>query len=618
MKKRIFLILIAFFSFIQIGFAAGINGAQTHGKNKVSIGLEQEFVFDRNLERDPWSYSRVWYVPAAPVIGRLIYEFKPTTSEVNKLYRTLIKVSYGLLDNLDIYVKLGTSDTQIRQNYDGLVGGFPMSSLGGGFNYRTEGPTFVYGGGIKATYDLTKGWFVGCDAQYLTSKSDYYLSNIATVQILGLGILDSVESYRGELLFQEWHVAPYLAKKIGKFSPYLGLRYSDSKIRDRSRIAAQNAFLDMQFFLPDLSQSSYSHRYKAENNLGIFFGTDYKVNKNWTLNLEAHFRDEYVINFSGTYSFGGRDIKEKEIDAASGLTETQGKDKFGIGLEQEFLFDKELEKKPQVFNRVITPLINPGFIPGPGPFRPFLAMAELNFTSFKVNKSYDTLLKLNYGVLDDLDVFVKLGTRDTELRNSYNGMWTGTVPVLGFIQIPIGGDMKIYSQDPVFVYGGGIKAKHEFKQGWIVGCEAQYLRSKNEYASENSLLFTMPGLGVGQPLYGFEKWEGTLTFQEWHVAPYLAKKIGKFSPYLGLRYSDLHITDKPRSGLYSTLVSVPLGLVGGLYREEDTYYKTKLKAEDNLGIFFGTDYKITKNLSLNVEAHLLDEYALKFGGTLKF
>lgn len=303
-KKIILLILVALFSFLKISFAAGINGAQTHGKNKVSIGLEQEFVFDRNLERDPWSYSRVWYVPAAPVTGRLIFEFNPTASEINKLYRTLLKLSYGLLDNLDIYVKLGTSDTQIRQNYDGLVVGIPW---GGGMNYRTEGPNFVYGGGLKATYDLAKGWFVGCDAQYLTSKSDYYLSNIAHVQIPGLVPLDSVESYRGELVFQEWHIAPYLAKKIGKFSPYLGLRYSDLHITDQPRSGLYSSLVSVPLGLVGglyrEEDTYYKTKLKAEDNLGIFFGTDYKITKNLSLNVEAHLLDEYALKFGGTLKF---------------------------------------------------------------------------------------------------------------------------------------------------------------------------------------------------------------------------------------------------------------------------------------------------------------------------
>lgn len=42
------------------------------------------------------------------------------------------------------------------------------------------------------------------------------------------------------------------------------------------------------------------------------------------------------------------------------------------------------------------------------------------------------------------------------------------------------------------------------------------------------------------------------------------------------------------------------------------------KADNNVGVFIGSDYNITKNLSVNVEGRFIDETAMSIGATYKF
>jgi len=86
--------------------------------------------------------------------------------------------------------------------------------------------------------------------------------------------------------------------------------------------------------------------------------------------------------------------------------------------------------------------------------------------------------------------------------------------------------------------------------------------------------------------------------QEWHIAPYIAKKLGNFVPYLGVRYSDLRQN-------YKVVL-------------EDESSKIKFKADDNFGVFVGTDFKITDTWKLNLEGRFVDETAMSLGATYKF
>jgi len=203
--------------------AASIGSPETQGKGEFALGVESEVVFDRDFEKIDNLYP-----------------------EIDKMYRGYSKLSYGIFDNWDIYVKLGIVDPLIKVN-----------------SFEFDGRnSFLYGGGTKITYDLCNDWLIGTDLQYLTHKNKYCV---------------------GKMRFEEWHVAPYIARKINNFTPYLGVKYSDMRVKIKNPAGKTNL--------------------KAKDNFGVFAGADYKINEDMLLNLEGRFIDETAMSIAFTYKF---------------------------------------------------------------------------------------------------------------------------------------------------------------------------------------------------------------------------------------------------------------------------------------------------------------------------
>lgn len=262
MRKFLILSLVVFLSLPLTVYAASISGPETQGQGKVAVGLDQEFVFDRDMKFDKASW------------GELEAD-ETVKAEIDSMYRTMVKASYGVLDNLDIYVKLGTADfkgTAVWTDPDE-----EWHDVEKGKN------AFAYGFGAKGTYELKDGWLVGADLQYLRHKNK---SNGSAFDALNPSDTDS---WHGTATFQEWQVAPYIAKKIGNFVPYLGVKYSDLRIKDKGIV--------------DDDGEENTWKFKADDNVGVFVGTDYKIAENWKLNIEGRFVDETAMSLGATYKF---------------------------------------------------------------------------------------------------------------------------------------------------------------------------------------------------------------------------------------------------------------------------------------------------------------------------
>lgn len=259
--------------------------------------------------------------------------------------------------------------------------------------------------------------------------------------------------------------------------------------------------------------------------------------------------------------------------AGIGGAETQGQGKFGIGLDQEIVFDRDLKKKSYVFGDEVGGYEFTG---------------TLNVEP-KINKLYRTMAKVSYGLLDGLDVYAKLGVVDGEAKQTFSGTmdWSDGVNQGQGITNATGKAKT----DNAFGWGLGLKGACDLGDDWLIGADIQYLRHKNKYKTSISATFDYDSLTAS----GGGDWKGELTSQEWHVAPYVAKRLGNFTPYFGAKYSDLRVKDKDEYG--------------------DT---EKYKAKHNIGVFAGTECKITDNLSLNLEGRFIDETAMSFGCSWKF
>lgn len=240
-------------------YAAGIGSPETQGKGKAGIGVDSDFVFGKD-----WKLKNATNLVAGETIKNI---------ETENGYFAGARLIYGLLDNLDVYARIGASDYKVKDKH--FTNG--AESATDKFNTDTG---IAYGIGLKGAYHINENLLLGCDLQYLRSKHEAK-DNYSTAG--GTELSTKYKSFT----VQEWHVAPYVGYKTGNFLPYLGVRYSDGR-------------LDMK----KPSNTDFGAiKAEADNNFGVFLGTDYKIGENWKLNLEGRFVDEAAMSFGATYRF---------------------------------------------------------------------------------------------------------------------------------------------------------------------------------------------------------------------------------------------------------------------------------------------------------------------------
>jgi outer membrane protein W len=239
--------------------------------------------------------------------------------------------------------------------------------------------------------------------------------------------------------------------------------------------------------------------------------------------------------------------------ASIGGAETQGKGKLGMGFDFSYL------------NRDIN-FKSADNLP-----------ANYSYKDVEIDRGYQGFIKTSYGVLDNLDIYVKLGVANYKDKlKQYDGNAEYA-------------DIVVNSQTG-FAYGFGIKGTYELKDNWLVGCDMQYLTSKQEQKTRCTLVSS------GEEISAKYKKQ---IMSEWHVSPYVAKRLGKFVPYLGVSYSDfLEKEKKPTIDSWADNV--------------------KYKAKYNVGTFVGIDFKMSDKWKLNLEGRFIDETAVSTAATYKF
>ncbi len=248
MRRLILLCLVVFLCFSMTAVYAAISGAETQGKGKLGIGVEQDIVFNRDMKY------------AKGTEGLDCQNLK-----IDSMSRTMTKISYGLLDNLDIYAKLGVANTKAKGKANDSFSGEE-----GIYNVKANN-AFAWGLGAKATYEFDYDWLLGVDAQYLRHKHNGHVT-----------FADS-DSWKADYTFQEWQITPYIAKKIGKFLPYAGIGYSNLAMKHKDEDGKV--------------------KFKAKKNWGASVGTSYQLTENSSLSIEGRFVDQTAVNLACNYKF---------------------------------------------------------------------------------------------------------------------------------------------------------------------------------------------------------------------------------------------------------------------------------------------------------------------------
>lgn len=243
--------------------AASVGSPQTQGRGKIATTLEWSYIFNRDLD----------FEKATRPAGQNAAQ--PLNFRITRGYDIATKISYGIFDFMDLYLKLGVANYGLKG--DVFVGG--AKRVEENLSARNA---FLYGGGAKLAYPLKDGWVIGFDAQYLNSNHvlDFRAHNLATGA--------TATAKYGVCWLQEWEAAPYIAKKIKNFTPYFGARYSGFRMEQKN---------------PHDPLRWDNLIFNADTNVGVFTGIDWDLAKSFKLNVEGRFIDETAINLGATYKF---------------------------------------------------------------------------------------------------------------------------------------------------------------------------------------------------------------------------------------------------------------------------------------------------------------------------
>lgn len=237
------------------------------------------------------------------------------------------------------------------------------------------------------------------------------------------------------------------------------------------------------------------------------------------------------------------------------IAETQGGlGKFSLGVEYDGVFDRDLD-----LDSIMPPL-------GPG--------ESIKDAEFESNRIF---AKGTLGLHPNLDIFVKFGAADADGEFKFVDPSAST-------KFEFDGDWD-------FAWGIGAKAKlFQSPSGIRLMADIQYLW----YEVDGDIKVNGIDLAITGP------YDAETEIQEWQVALYVNKTIGMFSPYAGVKYSDMDVETDIDSQSFGKL-------------------EIDFEADDNFGIFLGTDfYAIPNILSFNIEGRFVDEIALSVGLNWRF
>lgn len=241
---------------------ASVSSPETQGQGKIAVAAEWDTIFQRDLKFQ--SASRPPHHE----------NDQPENFRINGGNNYVGKVTCGIFDFLDVYLKFGAANYTL----DGDVFVNGTKAVTEDLSARAA---FLYGGGATVAYEIKDGWIIGLDAQYLASDHKLDFSATSASGTVTEATYDSC-------LIQEWHAAPYVAWKIARFTPYVGGRYSDMRLDQKDP--------------NDPKRWNYLH-FRAENNIGLFAGTDWNLGDHFSLNIEGRLIDETALSVGAAYRF---------------------------------------------------------------------------------------------------------------------------------------------------------------------------------------------------------------------------------------------------------------------------------------------------------------------------
>ncbi len=236
-----------------------------------------------------------------------------------------------------------------------------------------------------------------------------------------------------------------------------------------------------------------------------------------------------------------------EVNASTaGGIETSGQGRFGLGISTVFVIKRDLEHA----NKEVLSLET---------------ISEIEMDGYQI------LFKPSYGLSDDLDIYGIIGMQEFDVDSK------GSVP--GFAS-----STYVDTLERDVAYGVGLKFKYDLREDWVAGVDARYLLAGHEAKSTENYLGNT-----------FSAKYNSAEYEEWQVALLAGRQMKNFSPYAGLKYSELAIE----------------------LTESPIWVDMRYESDNDLGIFLGLDYD-WGGWSSNLEIDLLTETSIGLGTSCQF
>ena len=255
-----------------------------------------------------------------------------------------------------------------------------------------------------------------------------------------------------------------------------------------------------------------------------------------------------------------------------GPIECVGKGKFALSLDTEYVQEQRMKDDKLYID------YGPGLLFYQG--QPHIYIYDINF---KIERHYS---KVQYGILDNLDIFFLSGTQrqkycyssdDRQFPSTANAILIDDYNPL----LASGLKMKLYSMGDVI----------------DVGFSAAYLWSRGK-----TKRYTLWTLGGGETIADIT--HSDIEYHSWDVSLYLYKQFKFLTPYIGAKYQD---------STYEYKVDMWFPALGA-----SQYFEQKYNQDMPWIMFWGCDFHINKRLDANIELSTFGSRSASFGLTWRF
>lgn len=267
--KVIVVVLLGGFLFVPYSFA------DTLGEfGKISLGVETEFV-TRDMENSKSNYSSVEYLPSSTVYDSGVLS-NVSDADFDSV-RAMATLGVGLLKNLDLALSVGVANVYV----DGITAD-AWDSLA--FDGDAD---FAWGAGLKWDVFKVQDYSFTVNADYLSYETDGKFSSDGQDYSVVSSPGDS-RTYSSKTKVWEWEVGVEVSRKFGRFTPYLGVNYSDSSIK--------NSLSWDYFDNGSLSDSgTLDLEFEQENNFGVSAGFSFDFSDSLSLAVDGNFLSETSV-----------------------------------------------------------------------------------------------------------------------------------------------------------------------------------------------------------------------------------------------------------------------------------------------------------------------------------